>query len=285
MTFSDYLQQQHLSEGSIRIYSNYLSEFTAWLAQEELTNEGFTYNDVLDYMRHLKITGRSGGTVRTILNVIRHYGHFLIDQGTRQDNPAAGLYVRGFIRKLPTNLLSGQEMEQLYEQYSLQLNVDLGKKAMLGLMIYQGMTVTELVHLEGRHIWIKEQKVLIRAGQQGVERVLPLHAAQIGILGECLLEQRRKGGPLFMRVTKNVISKRNIGNRIKHMIGQARQLNGRLLSAKQIRSSVITHWLRNNDLRQVQYMAGHKYVSSTERYQLNHLDDLQGEVNRHHPMR
>jgi integrase/recombinase XerD len=32
-------------------------------------------------------------------------------------------------------------------------------------------------------------------------------------------------------------------------------------------------------------MAGHKYVSSTERYQLDHLEDLQSEVNRHHPMK
>jgi len=44
------------------------------------------------------------------------------------------------------------------------------------------------------------------------------------------------------------------------------------------------HWLKVNNLRQVQYLAGHKYVSSTQRYQLTTLDDLKGELQKHHPM-
>ena len=56
-------------------------------------------------------------------------------------------------------------------------------------------------------------------------------------------------------------------------------------NAKQIRSSVITHWLKNHNLRQVQYMAGHKYVSSTERYQMNNLDKLQGQLEKYHPLK
>ncbi len=87
-----------------------------------------------------------------------------------------------------------------------------------------------------------------------------------------------------MRQTKDTISKRNTGNRIKHMISQARKLNPRILSAVQIRSSVITHWFKDHHLREVQYMAGHKYVSSTERYQVLHSDDLQSELQKHHPM-
>ena len=46
-----------------------------------------------------------------------------------------------------------------------------------------------------------------------------------------------------------------------------------------------TYWLKNNNLRQVQYMAGHKYVSSTERYQLNNLDKLQSKLEKYHPLK
>jgi DNA primase len=35
----------------------------------------------------------------------------------------------------------------------------------------------------------------------------------------------------------------------------------------------------------LQYMAGHKYVSSTQRYQVSNLDDLQNELKEHHPMK
>lgn len=69
------------------------------------------------------------------------------------------------------------------------------------------------------------------------------------------------------------------------MFDQLRKLNVKVINAKQIRSSVITHWLGQNNLRQVQYMAGHKYVSSTERYQVSSLDDLQNELKEHHPMK
>jgi integrase/recombinase XerD len=31
-------------------------------------------------------------------------------------------------------------------------------------------------------------------------------------------------------------------------------------------------------------MAGHKYVSSTERYQQNNLDKLQGQLEKYHPL-
>lgn len=39
-------------------------------------------------------------------------------------------------------------------------------------------------------------------------------------------------------------------------------------------ASVITNWLQYYNLREVQYMAGHKYVSSTERYRTDNLEDL-----------
>jgi hypothetical protein len=37
----------------------------------------------------------------------------------------------------------------------------------------------------------------------------------------------------------------------------------------QIRASVITHCLKHYNLRQVQYMAGHKHIHSSEQYNLN----------------
>jgi len=71
---------------------------------------------------------------------------------------------------------------------------------------------------------------------------------------------------------------------MQQILKQLRWLNPGVRNAVQIRSSVITHWLKGNNLRQVQYMAGHKYVSSTQRYQTSDLEDLSREVARHHPM-
>jgi len=53
---------------------------------------------------------------------------------------------------------------------------------------------------------------------------------------------------------------------------------------QQIRQSVIAHWLKSHDVRKEQYMAGHKWVSSTERYQQTDLQDLQTKLDKYHPL-
>ena len=58
----------------------------------------------------------------------------------------------------------------------------------------------------------------------------------------------------------------------------------RFTNFKQVRVSVITYWLGMYNLREVQYMAGHKYVSSTESYVVNRLEDLQSDIDKYHPM-
>jgi integrase/recombinase XerD len=38
------------------------------------------------------------------------------------------------------------------------------------------------------------------------------------------------------------------------------------------------------NLRQAQYLAGHRYISSTESYQQNEMEGLSEEVNQFHPL-
>ena len=58
----------------------------------------------------------------------------------------------------------------------------------------------------------------------------------------------------------------------------------KFINFKQVRASVITHWLKQYNLREVQYMAGHRYVSSTEAYLVNQIDDLQHDIDKYHPL-
>jgi integrase/recombinase XerD len=68
------------------------------------------------------------------------------------------------------------------------------------------------------------------------------------------------------------------------MFREIKKINPVIVSAIKIRQSVITYWLRTMNLRQVQYMAGHKYVSSTERYQRSNLENLQNKLEKYHPL-
>jgi integrase/recombinase XerD len=285
MNFTIYLQQKKLTANTVRHYTRDIGYFTDWLEQEDIKAETFVYNDLLDFMRSCHTDGISKRRTHALLGVVRHYCNYLISQRKRNDNPAAGVFIKGLSRKLPVNLLSMEEMEELYKQYSIQLNVDASKKIMLGLMVYQGITVGEMMRLQSHHIKMKDGKLFIKATKRTNERLLNLQTVQITELQNYLTKNKFKEGALFIEAIKKEVSERNINNRIKYMFDQLKQLNGKVINAKQIRSSVITHWLRQNNLRQVQYMAGHKYVSSTQRYQVNNLDDLQNELGQHHPMR
>jgi integrase/recombinase XerD len=283
MTFTEYLQHKRYSEITVGRYTGYIERFLAWLNAEGIDAALFTYNELLSFMGHCQRSGVTKRTAYGILCVIRHYCNYLIHEEKRTDNPAAGVFIRGLVRKLPANLLSMEELEELYKQYSIQLNVDRSKKIMFGLLVYQGLTVGELIRIEPRDIKLKDGKIKIPGTARTNERILDLNASQVIELQQ-YLNNKWKEGKLFTEGRRKSISEANINNRLKHMFSQLRQLNPKVINAKQIRSSVITHWLRKHHLRQVQYMAGHKYVSSTQRYQLNNLDDLKNELQQHHPM-
>jgi len=285
MNFTAYLQQKKLSVSTVKAYTRRSDYFLAWLQQEDNSLENFTYNDVLDFMRYCTDEKKSKRNIHALLGTVRHYSNYLILQGKRNDNPAAGIFIKGLSRKLPINLLSVEEMEELFKQYSIQLNVDSSKKIMLGLMIYQGLMGGELMRIESQHIKIKEGKVFIKGTKRSNERLLDLQALQITELQNYLNANKFKEGAIFTEQKLKILSDKNVKNRVQYMFDQLKKLNVKVINAKQIRSSVITEWLRKNNLRQVQYMAGHKYVSSTERYQTNNLDDLQNELQQHHPMK
>jgi integrase/recombinase XerD len=284
MTFTHYLDQKRFTGATVNSYTLYLKTFTDWLDTEQLAAGEFTYNELLDFIRCLFDQGKSKRSIHHLLGIVRHYCNYLTIESQRDDNPAAGLFIKGIVRQLPASLLPWEEMEELYRTYSLQLGVNRASKIILGLLVYQGLAAEEITRLEAVHIHLKEGKIFIRAMKRTGARWLPLAAPQVTLLAEYMQENKGKTGPLLTCGKKQGISPTNINNRMQYMLGQLRQLNPKVINAAQFRSSVITHWLRSHHLRQVQYMAGHKYVSSTQRYQLTTLDDLKSELQQHHPM-
>lgn len=68
------------------------------------------------------------------------------------------------------------------------------------------------------------------------------------------------------------------------MLAHLRKINASVKNFDQIRASVITHWVKIYNLRKAQHMAGHRYVSSTEDYKQQVLDELQSDVKKFHPL-
>ena len=166
----------------------------------------------------------------------------------------------------------------------------------------QILTTGELHRLEPTDVKLKQGRIHITGTRKSGSRLLDLKLFQILELHEYLTKIRpgilkglKEAKPARKPDTINkarlkdqlfisINGSENIKNSLLHMFKGVRKTNPEIQSPKQIRSSVIIWWLKNHNLRQVHYMAGHKYVSSTERYQLNNLDNLQSKLEKFHPL-
>ena len=69
------------------------------------------------------------------------------------------------------------------------------------------------------------------------------------------------------------------------IIQQTKKLHPEIIDSRQIRISVIMNWLKTNNIRQVQYMAGHKSIRSTEAYRNQDLTNLTRQLELFHPLK
>ncbi len=175
-------------------------------------------------------------------------------------------------------------------------------KIILGLLIYQGLTTEELHQLEPDHLRLKQGKITVPGNRRRNSRILDLKPFQILELHEYINETRlailseittpkpaRKPNKLNKTRLKDQLlvsinGSENIKNSLLHLFKAIRKTFPDIQNPKQIRASVIIAWLKTYNLRQVQYFAGHKYISSTERYQLNNLDSLKSKLEKCHPL-
>jgi integrase/recombinase XerD len=216
---------------------------------------------------------------------VRYYFTWLQNQGQISYNPAAGISLKGAIRTVPHDLLEKAELEQLYESYAIKDERTHRNKVIVGLLVYQGLTREELETIRPEHLKLREGKIHIPATGKQNSRILPLQPHQILDLQEYTLLIRPKLQSRSERLFTGRNDTENLKNSLLHLNHALRKLNPKVKHAVQIRQSVITEWLKEKDLRTVQYMAGHRYVSSTERYQVTNLEDLKDALNKHHPLK
>ena len=71
---------------------------------------------------------------------------------------------------------------------------------------------------------------------------------------------------------------------VARILSCVRKLYPEISSSRQLRASVIMGWLKTNNIRQTQYMAGHKNIQSTEKYRRQDTTDLARQLELFHPL-
>lgn len=313
-TFADHLESEGLSRASINLYGRYLSEFMVFMDQDGTDVDEATGATVAAYLQRLQRRELTNATRRIHLLVLRKFFAWRVSVGARTDNPAEHLKMRGVQRNKVHTILSMQELEALHAGYAIEVKHEAadGKgmhmrekmastskllrernRVMIGLLVYQGMTTSEIAALTVTDLRLKEGLLDVPAMKSSKARTLELKAPQIVELMEYVMRVRaelmkfhRAGEQALFLNAPSAGKHEAKGDSLqvwKRLSEELRKQNPRFENVHQVRASVITHWLGKHGLRQVQYMAGHRFISSTERYQVGQIADLQSDIDRFHP--
>ena len=291
-SFKSYLQSQEYSSTSIATYERFTDQFLDWVRKENIEADQIRYQDILAYMKYC--SGKKGYSQRTVQHTVitlGHYFDYLLDAGEIEINPVRGIKVQGVRRKTLYHILDAQELHAIYHTYEAVTPSQKKNKVIVGMLVYQGLKTEELDRLEVKDVKVKEGKVEIPGGRRNNGRTLQLESHQVLDVYEYVMQVR----PQILEKTNQQTNRLFVSTeggtklRIDFLMEQARK-RSRLLSgpklenADQLRASVIVKWLKQYNLREVQYLAGHRYISSTEAYRQSEMEGLSEEVNKFHPL-
>jgi site-specific recombinase XerD len=314
--FINYLESKNHSKTTQVAYLRNVNLFLSWYKVEPIN---CTKKDIIKYLEHLQTKKlQENITRRNALIAINHYFNFLYKNEEVQSNPTALIKIRGIHKRQLYKIYTAEELQQLYDNYyhtflrnfedlcfasriggipanqrqqtllSRQRNY-----VMLGLLIYQGLATNELQKIKVEDIDLVKAKIKITGGKKSNERTLNLNATQIGFLIKYIENIRpnfftycAETDKLFFALpecSKQKTINENLMHTFKPLTKQVKSIDKNLQNFKQIRASVITQWLKIDGLRKTQYNAGHRFISSTEKYLPNNLDGLIDDITKFNP--
>lgn len=300
--FRTFLQQKGLSVSTQKFYCYQVERFLQWYKKDI---ENAQTKDVLKYLDHLQNKlGLQNITRRNHLISIDHYFQFI-------GLPTVTAFIRlqGTKKRKLNHVFSTEELTQLYDNYhavyiqnfnpndwKTSLTGKWRNYVMLGCLVFQGLQTNELDTLTVSDIDFNKAILKITPkGSRGNVRTLALEATQIGALmvylqtirPQLLIHHTDTTDKLFLPEPKYMRSqdrhKQSMMNTLRHLSKDLKKLHKDYHKMTQLRTSVITHWIKNSGLRKAQYMAGHKSIVSTEEYIHNDLESLVDDISKFNP--
>ncbi|KAA3629067.1 MAG: tyrosine recombinase XerC [Proteobacteria bacterium] len=214
--------------------------------------------------------GQSGRSIARTLSAARALYRFLIREKRIQHNPFQGVRAPKSRRKLPRTL-NTDEAEALVS-FEASSDIDLRDRALLELVYSCGLRVSEVATLDISRIDLAENLVTV-TGKGNKTRRLPVGRLAADAMRAWLARRLKlveAGQPaVFTTLAGRRLSVRAIQKRVAHIarrVGLDRRVHPHML-----RHSFASHLLESSgDLRAVQELLGHAYISTTQVY--THLD-------------
>jgi integrase/recombinase XerD len=287
MKLEAYLEQR-FSRSTVKYYLRDITIYLEDTGEEKAMHA--SWSDVMAYIENLRGRYSNANTVNRVLYAIKAYYSYLTESGTRDDHPCRDIKLRDAKGKETQlqDLFTTEELETLLqreERYSL---AGTRNQVITSLLIYQGVTAVEIANMHLQDIKLQEGSVYIKPTRKLNERTLALKPTQIMLFYQYIQEVR----PRLLKNSQSdtfIITLRGsteTGEGIAYLLETIKdKFPGRKLNPGTIRASVISNLLKaGHDLRVVQVLAGHKKISSTERYRQGTSEAMKAAVVKYHPL-
>ena len=267
--FLDHLRYERgLSPHTVAAYGRDLGRLAAFLEPRGRTPSQASAADLREYFAGPGGDGAASSVARRIAS-LRAFTAFLVREGLRDDDPAAGLRTPKLPRDLP-RVLSVEEVARVLEAVVPAGPLGQRDLAMLELLYGCGLRASELLGLREGDVDVEAG--LVRClGKGDKERVVPMGGAAVRALRRYLGDGRRQllGGrrrpELFLNARGRPLTRQGLDYVLRRVLRRADLLGA--ASAHTFRHSFATHLLAAGaDLRSVQEMLGHANVATTQLY-------------------
>ena len=254
-----------------------------------------TYKDITNYLNEQRKTQKPS-SIQRILQSIKKYYNYLVYAEIREDNPAQYLKIKDHKKKhksIHNQLLSMEELQELWEHFRTRKLRQQGNKVrnltLLSLLFFQALRAGEIKALNLGDVNLEKGEISIPKIGKNRARKLPLDKKQLLLFYEYIHIYRAKY-PLENPKEKALFisrkGKREQGETLHTLLKSERHYFSHIaINPNLIRQSVIAQkFAEGLGLQAVQYFAGHRFPSSTERYKSDNLQALQTGILKHHPL-
>ena len=285
------------AENTLNAYRRDLDDIVARLSALGVDLDRAQTADLEHVLTGLAKDGLSAATAARRLSAMKRFYRFLLKEGAREDNPAAGLVGPKKTKALP-KVLDQEEVERLFAACDeVEGAAGLRLQALMELLYAGGLRVSELVTLPLAAFARAERCVMV-TGKGNKDRLVPLTEAALNAVAAYrevrdahlppIGSDRYKTAARYLFPSSSARQGHLTRERFAQMLKDlaiAAGLDPSQVSPHVLRHAFATHLLANGaDLRGVQLLLGHSDVSSTQIY--THVLDarLSALVHAAHPL-
>ena len=279
--------ENHLKKGTYKSYLYEIEKFKRHYKNPEKLN----YQELMNYVELLRKNYNPQSIKRTIYAIKKFYD-YLLEIGKVKYNIAKNVKIRdGKENPLQLQeLLTEKELLQLLEPRKERYKIlEKRNQIIISLLVNQALLVSDIESLRIEDLDLKNAKIKVKSTGITNERILDLKAEQILLFYEYLKEEREKmkeKRPDNFYFLLNKLGSKITADDINYLVSTYQKDFVKKITTIKIRQSVIKLKLdQGENLRKVQYFAGHKHADTTEKYRETGIEALQTAINQFHPIK